>query len=92
MRDRQAAVSPSSAVVRARRHDLGCLYVRARIRGRTALEDFPLASVIISGAITTVLMGIILWTVRRNRKQRRGESETAHATAAPADQTAVTRP
>ena len=37
----------------------------------TALADFPLASVIISGAITTVLMGIILWAVRRNRKQRR---------------------
>jgi membrane-associated protein len=37
----------------------------------TALADFPLASVIISGAITTVLMGIILWAVRRNRKQPR---------------------
>jgi membrane-associated protein len=47
----------------------------------TALADFPLASVIISGAITTVLMGIILWTVRRNRKQRRGDvSDSAPAT------------
>jgi membrane-associated protein len=37
----------------------------------TALEDFPLASVIISGAITTILMGVIFWVVRRDRKQRR---------------------
>jgi membrane-associated protein len=40
----------------------------------TALADFPLASVVISGAITTLLMGILLWTVRRNRKQRRGDA------------------
>jgi membrane-associated protein len=40
----------------------------------TALADFPLASVVISGAITTLLIGILLWTVRRNRKQRRGEA------------------
>ena len=37
----------------------------------TALDDFPLASVIISGTITTILMGLIFWTVRRGRKQRR---------------------
>lgn len=47
----------------------------------TALADFPLASVVISGAITTALMGIMLWTVRRNRKQRRGDaSGSAQAT------------
>jgi membrane-associated protein len=46
----------------------------------TALADFPLASVIISGAITTVLMGVILWAVRRNRKQRRGVSDRPPAT------------
>ncbi len=46
----------------------------------TALEDFPLASVIISGAITTVLMGIIFWTVRRNRQQHRAATDSTHAT------------
>jgi membrane-associated protein len=46
----------------------------------TALADFPLASVVISGAITTALMGIMLWTVRRNRKQRRGDASSARAT------------
>jgi membrane-associated protein len=48
----------------------------------TALADFPLASVIISGAITTVLMGVIFWTIRRNRKQRRADtSDSTQATA-----------
>jgi membrane-associated protein len=37
----------------------------------TALEDFPLASVVISGVITTVLMGVIFWVIRRDQKQRR---------------------
>jgi membrane-associated protein len=37
----------------------------------TALADFPLASVVISGAITTVAVGIVLWKLRRDRKQRR---------------------
>jgi membrane-associated protein len=46
----------------------------------TALADFPLASVIISGAITTVLMGVIFWVVRRNRRQRRRDgSASSHA-------------
>jgi membrane-associated protein len=36
----------------------------------TALDNFPLASVAISGVITTMLMGIIFWKVKR---QRRGE-------------------
>jgi membrane-associated protein len=48
----------------------------------TALADFPLASVIISGLITTVLMGIILWTVRRNRKQSRGHASDHSGAAA----------
>jgi membrane-associated protein len=34
----------------------------------TALANFPLASVIISGAITTMLMGAIFWRVRRARR------------------------
>jgi membrane-associated protein len=47
----------------------------------TALADFPLASVVISGAITTVLMGVIFWVVRRNRKQSRsGVPDSTHAT------------
>jgi membrane-associated protein len=33
----------------------------------TALDNFPLASVVISGTITTVLMGIIFWKVKRLR-------------------------
>jgi membrane-associated protein len=52
----------------------------------TALADFPLASVIISGAITAVLMGLIFWVVRRNRRQRRALSDSPQPTAAPADQ------
>jgi membrane protein DedA with SNARE-associated domain len=37
----------------------------------TALANFPLASVVISGTITTVLMGVIFWRVRRNRRAAR---------------------
>ena len=33
----------------------------------TALDNFPLASVIISGTITTLLIGVIFWKVRRQR-------------------------
>jgi hypothetical protein len=33
------------------------------------LADFPLASVIISGAITTAAMGAIFLIVRRSRKE-----------------------
>jgi membrane-associated protein len=44
----------------------------------TALADFPLASVIISGAITTAAMGAIFLIVRRSRK------ETATSAAMPA--------
>jgi membrane-associated protein len=51
----------------------------------TALEDFPLASVVISGTITTVLMGIIFWTIRRGRKQDRRTAESTQMTVEPAD-------
>jgi membrane-associated protein len=34
----------------------------------TVLDNFPLASVAISGAITTAVMGVIFWTVRRQRR------------------------
>jgi membrane-associated protein len=51
----------------------------------TALDDFPLASVIISGTITTVLMGVIFWTIRRARKHDRRASESAQMTVEPAD-------
>lgn len=55
----------------------------------TALADFPLASVIISGAITTVLMGVVFWVIRRDRKQRRSErpagTYTRASTVEPAD-------
>lgn len=37
----------------------------------TALADFPLASVIISGAITTAAMGAIFLIVRRSRREAR---------------------
>jgi membrane-associated protein len=36
----------------------------------TTLEGFPLASVIISGTITTIAMGIIFIVVRRNRRRQ----------------------
>jgi membrane-associated protein len=36
----------------------------------TALDNYPLASVAISGAITTAVMGIVFWRVRRQRKAR----------------------
>jgi membrane-associated protein len=38
----------------------------------TALANFPLASVAISGVITTVLMGVIFWKVKRERAARAG--------------------
>jgi membrane-associated protein len=34
----------------------------------TALDNFPLASVVISGTITTLLIGVIFWRVRRRRR------------------------
>jgi membrane protein DedA with SNARE-associated domain len=37
----------------------------------TALADFPLASVVISGAITTLAVAVVLWKVRRDRAQRK---------------------
>ncbi len=37
----------------------------------TALADFPLASVVISGSITTLAVGIVLWKLGRDRKRRK---------------------
>jgi membrane-associated protein len=34
----------------------------------TALANFPLASVVISGTITTILLAVIFWKVRRDRR------------------------
>jgi membrane-associated protein len=34
----------------------------------TALANFPLASVIISGTITTILLGVIFWKLKRDRR------------------------
>jgi membrane-associated protein len=34
----------------------------------TALANFPLASVIISGTITTLLLGVIFWNLKRDRR------------------------
>jgi membrane-associated protein len=36
----------------------------------TALAGFPLASVVISGAITTLAVAVVLWQLRRERKHR----------------------
>jgi membrane-associated protein len=47
----------------------------------TALADFPLASVVISGAITTLLMGVIFGAVRRGQKQRRSDASDRTGTA-----------
>jgi membrane-associated protein len=40
----------------------------------TALADFPLASVVISGAITTVAVAVVLWKLRRDRQQRKQQA------------------
>ena len=51
----------------------------------TALADFPLASVIISGTITTVLMGIIFWTIRQGRQRDRRTADRTPITVEPVD-------
>ena len=43
----------------------------------TALENFPLASVVISGTITTLLMGVIFWKVKRRRQAEHAERDPA---------------
>jgi membrane protein DedA with SNARE-associated domain len=35
----------------------------------SALEDFPLASIVVSGVITTVLIGVVYWIDRRKRAE-----------------------
>jgi membrane-associated protein len=37
-----------------------------------ALEDFPIASIVISGVITTVLIGVVYWLDRRRRPAEPG--------------------
>jgi hypothetical protein len=39
----------------------------------TALDNFPLASVVISGVITTLLLGVIFWRVRRQRQAKKAD-------------------
>lgn len=41
----------------------------------TALADFPLASVVISGTITTLLLGVIFWKLKRDRRSARKGSQ-----------------
>ena len=36
----------------------------------TALSDFPLGSIVISGIVTTVLIGLVYWFDRRRREHR----------------------
>jgi membrane protein DedA with SNARE-associated domain len=42
-----------------------------------ALGDFPLASFVISGLVTTVAITIIFFTVRRQRRRAAAEARTA---------------
>jgi hypothetical protein len=38
----------------------------------SALANFPLASVILSGTITTILLAVIFWKLRRDRRPAEG--------------------
>jgi membrane-associated protein len=40
----------------------------------TALDNFPLASVVISGFLTTLFMGVVFWKVKRDRAQAETDS------------------
>jgi membrane protein DedA with SNARE-associated domain len=40
----------------------------------TALANFPLASVVIFGTITTILLAVIFWKLRRDRRATEGAS------------------
>lgn len=44
----------------------------------TALDNFPLASVIISGVITTSLMGVIFWRVKRQRQAQQADRDRTY--------------
>lgn len=48
----------------------------------TALANFPLASVVISGVITTLLMGVIFWRVRRERRAARTDPPAVETSTA----------
>jgi membrane-associated protein len=47
----------------------------------TALADFPLASVVISGAITTLALAVLFVVIRRRRRQRPDSPEVATSEA-----------
>jgi membrane-associated protein len=51
----------------------------------TALDNFPLASVAISGAITTAVMGVVFWRVRRQRKAAAHPCAQPGATPSPTE-------
>jgi membrane protein DedA with SNARE-associated domain len=46
----------------------------------TALADFPLASIVISGAITTIAVAAVLWKLRHDRRQRKQVASDGGAT------------
>jgi membrane-associated protein len=46
----------------------------------SALEDFPLASIVVSGVITTVLIGVVYWIDRRKRAEPEPPPLTPDAT------------
>jgi membrane-associated protein len=46
----------------------------------SALEDFPVASIVVSGVITTVLIGVVYWIDRRRRRDETEPPLTPDAT------------
>lgn len=47
-----------------------------------SLGDYPLASVVISGAVTTAAIGVVLWTLRRQHAISSREADAAAGSAA----------
>ena len=52
----------------------------------TALDNLPLASVVISGTITTLLIGVIFWRVKRQPQADQAEGDV-DASSAPETRT-----
>jgi hypothetical protein len=52
----------------------------------TALDNLPLASVVISGTITTLLIGVIFWKVKSQRQADQAEGDV-DASSAPETRT-----
>jgi membrane-associated protein len=50
----------------------------------TVLDNFPLASVVISGTITTMLMGVIFWKLKRRRRADRADRDVNASSASEA--------